>query len=187
MGIKFGGEIFGNQNSALQLNPEWVGNIPKNADLDVVSRRGCDLNPLSVEDEQDCEKLIAFLWPDQVSRIERVKSAIEIAKQSPPQLDTADAADWVENVFVKAEGVGIARVLFHTIAQNYFPQLVKDRIKTAVERTGERVTEENPLAWLSFEFEGEGDPKLRLQTWPGGENRVLATADPHVYAVKWIN
>lgn len=63
----------------------------------------------------------------------------------------------------------------------------KDRIKKTVEDTGAHVTDENPLVWLSLEFEGDGDPKLRLQTWPGVESRILATADPHVYAVNWIN
>ena len=186
-GYQFSGVTFGNKGSDLQLNPDWDGGLPNNLKIDIVARRGCDLNPLSVENSQHCEKLISYLWPDQQKRIARVNSAIEIAKQNPPILEQADAADWVENVFVRSDGVGSVRVLFHTIAQNYFPQSVKDRIKAAVETEGAQVTKDNPLAWLSFEFEGDGDPILRLQSWPGGENRVLATADPHVYGVKWIN
>ena len=186
-GYEFSGKKFGTQQSNLILTPNWEGAVPPASTVSIISKRGCDLNPLSVERGEDCEKLIAYLWPDQNPRIERVKAAIEIAKQSPPILDKADAADWVENEFTNAQNDGAVKVLFHTIAQNYFPQSVKNRIEVAMENAGNKVTKDNPIAWLSFEFEGEGDPQLTLKTWPDGNKQILATADPHVYGVKWIN
>ncbi len=186
-GYEFLNEKFGVQNSSLNLTPKWEGSLPPRSNISIVSKRGCDLNPLSVEKNKDREKLIAYLWPDQKPRIERVNAAIKIARKSPPILDKADAADWVENEFVTAQNNDTVKVLFHTIAQNYFPQSVKNRIQAAMETAANQATEENPVAWLSFEFEGEGNPKLKLQTWPDAANRILATADPHVYSVNWIN
>ncbi len=184
---EFSGQKFGNKNSKLQLMPEWSSATPPSISVDVVGRRGCDLNQLSVNNECDCEKLVAYLWPDQIKRIERVQIAIEVAKQSPPLLDRADAADWVEDIFVNTEDNGSVKVLFHTIAQNYFPQSVKDRIMVAMEKAGQLATEENPIAWLVFEFEGDGNPKLILKTWPSNKVSILATADPHVHSVSWVN
>ena len=186
-GYEFAGEKFGVQNSGLNLAPKWEGTLPPHSNINIISKRGCDLNPLSVEKPKDCEKLISYLWPDQRSRIERVNAAIKIARNSPPVLDKADAADWVENEFVTAKNDGVVKVLFHTIAQNYFPQSVKDRIQTAMKTAANQATKENPVAWLAFEFEGDGDPKLILKTWPDGTSQILATADPHVHSVKWIN
>jgi len=184
-GYDFGGRSFGVEKSPLQLAPEWQGSFPPDITPDIISRRGCDLNPLSVMDEADCEKLIAYLWPDQPVRIKRVEAAIEIAKQNPPKLDKADAADWVEKEFSNAGSSGTIRVLYHTIAQNYFPADVIDRIKVAMETAGEQATEESPLAWVTFEFDGAGNPKLILKTWPGSVMEVLAEADPHVYSIDW--
>jgi hypothetical protein len=43
----------------------------------------------------------------------------------------------------------------------------------------------SPRAWLRFEPE---DDKfvVRLTTWPGGEERLLAVAHPHGYDVSWL-
>ena len=53
---------------------------------------------------------------------------------------------------------------------------------------GARATDDAPLAWLSFEVEGGGferRPVLRLRSWPGGGDRVLATGHPHGSAFDW--
>ena len=186
-GFTFAGQAYGKTDSILQLQPDWEGGLPPIANVDVVHRQGCDLNPLSVLDEKHCEKLVAFLWPDQPMRIDRVRAAIEIAKQAPPQLDKSDAADWVEDVFVEADTSGTVKVLFHTIAWNYFDPSSKKRIEDAVAEAGSRATEKRPLAWLTFEFEEDLQPRLRLRTWPDGKDQILAQADPHVYKIVWEN
>jgi len=186
-GYEFAGKKFGAEQSGLTLAPTWEGALPPLSTLHITGKRGCDLNPLSVAKDEDCEKLIAYLWPDQKARIKRVQAAIEIARKAPPLLDKADAADWVETEFANAQNEGSVKVLFHTIAQNYFPQSVKDRIEAAMKNAGSQATKDHPIAWLAFEFEGEGDPNLSLQTWPGGKRQILALADPHVYGINWIN
>ena len=184
-GYEFSGKHFGDPNSPVQLKPDWQGSLPPNVKVQIVSRNGCDLNPLSVENSYDREKLVAYLWPDQPGRIARAQAAIDIARRKPPILDRADAADWVERIFAEAGPSGMLRVLFHTIAWNYFPQDTKDRISAAMESAGNRTTAESPLAWLSFEFDENMQPQLAARSWPGGEEHILALADPHVYSIKW--
>lgn len=185
-GYRFAGNIYGNAESTLQLTPDWEGPLPPQSAPQIFSRRGCDLNPLSVDEPADREKLVAYLWPDQPARIKRVENAIEIARKDPPIIDRADAASWVEKNFSEPGENDILRVLFHTIAWNYFPEETKNRITTAMNAAGRDATEKCPLAWLSFEFEEETRPALTVQTWPGGEVHVLGVADPHVYGIKWF-
>lgn len=187
-GYRFRDKQFGTASSALQLEPEWKGNLPPVTAMEVVSRRGCDLNPLSVLDPQDAAKLVAYLWPDQPARIARVQAAIEIAKAEPPILEKSDAAEWVESKLLPKTGQGTVRVLYDTIAWNYFPQSAKNRIAKHMEMIGAASNAQNPLAWLTFEFDYEGNgPFLKLRTWPGHSDvEVLASADPHVYGVQWL-
>ena len=186
-GYLWNGEQYGDPDSPLQHSPKWAGSLPQSRTVEIVSRQGCDLNPLDVQNPDDAAMLIAYLWPDQQKRIERVEAAIEIAKRNPPSLEQADAAEWIERQFVDGSGRGLVRVLYDTIAWNYFPQDVKQRITAHMDRIGATATADNPLAWLTFEFEGDEGAKLTLQTWPGnGEREVLAKADSHVYGVEWV-
>jgi len=187
-GYTFKGEYFGDISSPLQLAPEWHGKLPPKTGFSVISRRGCDLNPLSVLELDDAAKLVAYLWPDQPARIARVEAAIEIARGDPPKLEKTDAAEWIEDMFQPDNGQGAVRVLYDTVAWNYFPQAVKGRIVKRMEEVGAGASPENPLAWLTFEFDDDDNgPFLKLRSWPGnGEIEVLASADPHVYGIKWL-
>lgn len=186
-GYRFGGRTFGDTNSRLQLEPAWKGTLPPKSDVKVVSRQGCDLNPLSVNNADDAEKLVAYLWPDQPDRIARVEAAIEIAKADPPTLERADAAGWVEKKFRADDNQNAVRVLVDTIAWNYFPQPVKNRITTHLETVGAQTSQHHPIAWLTFEFDDDDlGPFLKVRTWPGNnEAEILASADPHVHEISW--
>lgn len=181
----FGSKSFGAVDSQLLLSPDWDGGLPPDAEVEVFDRKGCDLNPLLVEVKKDRERLIAYLWPDQTERIERIEKAIRIARSSPPKIDRCDAALWVEQNFQHHDTPGIVRVLIDTIAWNYFPQSTKNRITKSMEDAGKYSTLRSPIAWLSFEFSGATMPLLTLRTWPDGKKQILATADPHVLHVRW--
>ncbi len=179
------GTAFGETGSAVQLSPLWQGPDPSSYRYHVASRRGCDRNPLDVSDPGHRERLISYVWPDQPERFQRVEAAIDIARAEPPHLDKADAADWVEEMFNAPPERGRARVLFHTIAYQYFDADSKARIETKMEEAGAQASDDAPLAWLSFEqFEQDG-PRLTLQQWPDRTQRVLAHADAHCRSIMW--
>ena len=87
------GVSLGQQNSAVALSPEWIGDEPDGPAPRIIERRGCDLAPLDVLQPDHCERLVAYVWPDQADRIARVENAISIAQKEPPWLDAADAAE----------------------------------------------------------------------------------------------
>lgn len=185
---QLGSRLYGDPRSALKLAPAWTGETPPAAKLTIASRRGVDLNPLDVTDPGDRERLLAYVWPDQPKRVARLEAALAIARRDPPALDAGDAADWIESEFEPSPATGLCRVVMHSIAFQYFPDRTQDRIAAWIERAGAMAGPNAPVAWLRYEAdpEREGRPSLRLRVWPEGEDRVLAHADAHGRAVRWL-
>ena len=185
----FGGVKRGRIGSEVVLNPEWHGRAAPTVDPEIATRRGCDLGPLDMVDRGQRERLLAYIWPDQPQRLARVNGAIALARAEPPQVDRMEAATWVEREIGGQGQNGMVRVLYHSIAYQYFPPETRQRIVDQMETAGARASAKAPLAWLAFEqFEQEG-PRLTLRMWPNrgaGETHVLATAGAHVQAIHWM-
>ena len=187
-GYTLGGLRCGARDSAVQFEPEWEGEAPEGIDPVVIARRGCDRAPLDVRDPLARERLLAYVWPDQRARVERLEAALDIARDAPPRVDEADAADWIEARLPPTGEPGATRVVLHTIARQYFPADVEARVAARIERCGEGATPEAPFAHVSFEQDaaaaGKG-PALDLTVWPGGQTIRLAHAQAHGSAFVW--
>lgn len=177
---RFGAVQFGNPRSSLQLSPSWTGALPPRAPVRIAARSGCDVSPLDAAREEDRDRLLAYVWPDQGERVERLARALEIAARHPVTVEQADAADWVERN-IRPNGFPI---LMHSIAFQYFPRSTQERIAAHIEKTGE----DSPVAWLRFELDPALDKKfsLRLRLWPGSVDRLLAIAGPHGSPIEWL-
>ncbi len=182
---QLGAAQLGDAQSGVILTPEWSGAPAPLAEPVIVRRKGCDRSPLDVSNPAHRERLRAYIWPDQPLRVERINAALEIAKATPPGMAAMDAADWVEAEIDEAPEMGVVRVLFHSIAYQYFPEDVKTRINARMEAAGRLATDAAPLAWLAFEQVSDAGPRLTLRLWPGGKEQVLAKAGAHVHKVKW--
>ena len=182
---RLGGRGVGDPASAVRLEPGWHGPPPSGDEPVVAARCGCDRTPLDVRDAADRERLLACVWPDQRDRLARLEAALDVARHSPPTLERADAADWVEARLDPVGPSGTARVLFHSIAAQYFPADAAARIDARVARCGRAATADAPFAHLRLEQDGDDGPALTLTAWPGGETRVLARTQAHVREVEW--
>jgi hypothetical protein len=135
---------------------------------------------------RDGERLLAFVWADMRERIARLEAALAIAAADPPRVEQGDAADWLERILPAAPGKGAVRVVYHSVAYQYFPAPTRQRIETLMHRLGGEATADAPLAWLRYEQQpGEPIQSLRLRTWPGGD-RLLAWVHPHGAEVDWL-
>ena len=179
-----GGARAGDPASRLQLKPTWTGPPPPHAEIRVLSRAGVDLNPLRLP--EDGERLLAYVWPDQQDRLARLKAALAIGAADPPHVEQGDAADWLERTLPAAPRHGAVRVVFHSIAWQYFPAATQQRIEALMHRLGAEASPQAPLAWLRYEQQ-PADPRhsLRLRTRPG-EDRLLAWLHPHGAEVEWV-
>ncbi|MBT3790045.1 MAG: DUF2332 domain-containing protein [Alphaproteobacteria bacterium] len=181
-----GGHSTGDPESAVTLTPNWHGPAPSGSRPVVRSRRGCDRNPIDVSDDTQFERLISFVWPDQDDRLARITSACEIAQRHPLEIDRMDAADWVDKVFTAQPTEGVVRVLYHSIAFQYFPDDTKRRIHECMNIAGDQATADTPVAWLAYELQESGRPALTLRLWPGHGEQVIAEGDAHCRDIKWM-
>jgi hypothetical protein len=101
----------------------------------------------------------------------------------PAALDRADAADWLA-VRLGERRPGTATVVFHSIVWQYLQHEGRERILAALAATGAAATAQAPLAWLRMEPAG-ARTAVTLTTWPGGAERVVASAGFHGDDVRW--
>ncbi|MGI8563722.1 MAG: DUF2332 domain-containing protein [Candidatus Dormibacter sp.] len=145
----------------------------------IVERRGCDVNPLDLADENAVQRLRSFVWPDRIDRLAILDSALDLAASIRVEIDRADAAAWLPpQLELSAEGV--ATIVFHTVLWQYVSAGSRQQIETTLQEAGERASDAAPVAYLRFEPVVPGARfQLRLTSWPGGREELLATADPH--------
>lgn len=182
----FAGQKSGPDQAPLELTPAWQGPPPPPATVTVVERRGVDLAPVDVRDAAGRARLLAYVWPDQTDRIERLTAAMTAFAADPATHDAGDAAPWVEQHVTLQPGS--ATVVYHSIAWQYFPRDTQARIIAHMAKLAATATATSPLAWLRCEFEQADAPRptLRLTMWPGGEDRLLAYGHPHGATVEWL-
>ena len=100
-------------------------------------------------------------------------------------MDAADAADWVESQLPVKGEPETTRVLFHTIARQYFPAPVEARVAARIDACGAAATRAAPFAHVAFEQDGERGPALDVTVWPGGKTVRLAHAQAHGASFDW--
>ncbi len=179
----FGGQQWGNSAAPITLTPDCSARFEAFPEIEVISRRGCDLTPLDLTDRKEQLRLMSYVWSDQTDRLSRLKAAIERFAASALKVEKADAVSWLEEVLQEPTDNSI-RFVYHTVVAQYFPEEVKQAFELCLQKAGERASKKAPLAWLSMETDGgiEG-ALLRLTVWPEGRVIDLARVDFHG---RWI-
>ena len=181
---------FGDAGSRVRISGEWRGVAPPfPSEVRIATRRGCDVMPLDVTDEELQLRLLSFIWPDQPERFDRVRGAIDIALEDPPTLDEADAGVWLEEQLAGAAPRGTMTVVQHSLMWQYLADDTKRRAEEAIADAGRRATKRRPFAHVSFEpapdwHEGGGF-LISVTRWPGGEQRTVGRAHAHGAWVEW--
>lgn len=153
--------------------------------VEVRRRRGVDLKPVDVTDEESVRLLYAFASTDEdvVWRLER---ALELARHDPPELIRGDYLRLLPELLAERDD-GALTVVFQTHSTIYLPFDQRARLRELVDAAGQA----RPLAWISAptpEEHGErrGDYPLELAIWPGGERRVVARTDVRGDWLEWL-
>ena len=180
--LKIGNQIFGPENPALTLSPDWTGAMPVPAVITVDERRGVDLNPLDPLDPDHTLRLLAYLWPDQPYRAALTRAAIAVHSV---EIEQGDAIDWLETR-LEQPFEGQLHLIYHTVAWQYFPPDTQARGTALIEAAGARATPSAPLAWLRMETDGGGDGAgLTVRLWPGDQHITLGRVDFHGRWLRW--
>lgn len=171
-----GGQRWGEPTSRVDLSGFWV-DAPEvtGVGATVVSRTGVDRAPIDPTTEEGWLALASSVWGDQATRFARLRGAIELAREVPADIVTADAVEWVEANLAPEEGR--TTVLFQSVLREYLDEDGKRRLDSAVRAAGERASTGAPLAWLALEpISVKRRHGLSVSLWPGGETRQLTTA-----------
>ncbi len=171
------GSLAGDRSSSVRFTDNWIDPFDLAGLTPVVLRSGCDIAPLDITEPAARLRLLSFVWPDQSRRFELLRSAIAIAEQHTPGVDTADAGDWLAEALPGRAG-GTATIVFHSIVWQYLPRPTKDRVREVLLAEGERATEDNPIAWIRLEPAGDR-ADVRMTTWPGGHECRVALSSYH--------
>ena len=171
------GLSLGPEDATVVLNPDWSGPLPAKALPKVTARQGTDLNPLDPTNPGHRLRLLAYLWPDQPHRQRLTEAAIDEIARTPHRIDRMDAGDWLTAQL--ATPSDHLRVVFHTVAWQYFPQATAHKATEAMENAP------SPLVQIGLEADGKGDGgAVTLTHWPEGRTEFLGRADFHG---RWIN
>lgn len=180
-----GGAAWGPASPVL-LPTAWSGSLPPlDAKVEVLERAACDRRPVDLTDPVLRHRLLAYVWPDQFERLERIRAAIEVALDNRVRVETADAIDWTRRT--AAPRAGAATVIYHSVFWQYMTPESQAALRQAIDEQAQTATPDAPLAWLRMEppADNMAAMEVRLTLWPGGEERLLAQVHPHGASVGW--
>jgi hypothetical protein len=159
---------------------------PPPADLlsrsaDVARRRGVDLSPVDVTTEHGSRLLQAFVWADQAPRLARLRRAIDVVREDPPQLIRGDYVEALPGL-LRDRVPGAQLVVFQTASTMYLDRRGTDRLRSALHAAGR----EDPLAFVTTGRAPDDDGfALEIERFPAGTNERVAVFDFHGEWLEW--
>jgi hypothetical protein len=146
-------------------------------------RLGIDLNPVDVTSEDAARLLECFVWADQTERLERLRRAVAVLREDPPELVQGDYVDVLPQVLAGRDPDALT-VVFQIASTPYVAEEGRRRLYTELAQAGR----DGSLAFLNAtrpdaDWHGEGYG-LELQTWPG-ERRHVGHLDFHGEWLAW--
>ena len=167
---------------------ELSGNdrVPPPAELlatraEVVRRRGIDLSPIDATTPEGARVLQAFVWPDQASRLERLRRAIDVARRDPPELIRGDyVAELPSALRDRVEGAQL--VVFQTASTMYLDRGGAEHLRAALHEAGG----EEPLVFVTTGRAPDDDGfALEVERFPDGRPERVAVFDFHGEWLDW--
>jgi hypothetical protein len=149
--------------------------------VEVLRRRGVDLSPIDVTEDEGARVLQAFVWPDQAARLERLRRAIEVARRDPPELIRGD---YVEKLpaLLRDRVPGAQLVVFQTASTMYLDRTGAERLRAALHDAGSR----EPLVFITTARAPDDDGfALEVERFPDGGPKRLAVFDFHGAWLDW--
>ncbi len=178
------GQVWGPDDAAVRLTPDWRGLLPPVANIEVLDREASDIKPLDPNNPDDRLRMLSYIWPDQTERIENTRRAIDLACKTHRSVLQEDALAFLER---RLEPVAQAtRVIYHSIMWQYLSNEAQAEGEAMIHQAGVNATPDTPLAWLRAEPDAQrGSAAITLNLWPGGKMRDLGRMDFHGRWIEW--
>ena len=178
---------WGPVDSPVTIDDAWHGALPPEGAVRIVERHGYDIAPIDVTGADGEMTVLSYVWPDQRTRLDRLRGAIAVARKVPAGLDRQRGADAVAGLTLAD---GALTVLWHSITWQYLSADERKEIRDGVGALGAQADARSPFAYLTLEpaRDGPGAPLrflVRARSWPGGELRILGECQAHGPPVNW--
>jgi len=193
----YGSTRVGVPSSPVELRCAVTGNAPVPATCpEVVWRRGLDINPIDVHDDDAVRWLLGCVWRDHSERRRRLQAAIELARADPPSVMHGDLVDDLPALLGGAPP-DATLVIFHSAVLRYVSPDRREAFTKVLAETSMR----RKLVWISNEGPGvvariagraPGTRELSFlvgrTTFSGGagDDELLALAHPHGHEMTWL-
>jgi hypothetical protein len=173
---------YGPRDSKVQFTNSIVGPVHA-VPFEIVSRAGCDLNPVDATTTDGRLLLTSFVWPFDLDRHRRLEAALAVAASHPVRVDKASASEWLPQALRIAEPQTLT-VIWHSITQMYWPGDELAAVETILASSGA----EQRLGEVGLEFDPNGppgaEPELRTRLWSPDAGlrphpRLIGTAHYH--------
>ncbi|MEV1176334.1 DUF2332 domain-containing protein [Nonomuraea sp. NPDC049784] len=182
------GLVVGPAGSPVVLECHTSGPVPLPERVPrAVWRAGVDLNPLDVHSAEDMRWLECLVWPEQHERLPRLRGAVRVAREEPPQLVRGDLNQVIGDLVAQAPA-NATPVVLHTSVLAYLS--MEEREAFAEKMRG------LPCRWVSSEAVGvlpsvdrrlpRPAPQDRLVCVVAPDGRPLAFAGPHGQSLDWF-
>jgi hypothetical protein len=185
---RYGEKGWGDPAAGLELSGHAEGGPPGDLLRTVVEvgrRVGIDRRPVDVTTDHGARLLEAFVWADQTDRLERVRRAIEIAREDPPRLLDGDYVEVLPALLAERD-LDVLTVVYHSVSTVYLRSDERQRLDEILAEEGRR----GSLARVSYEIDRDTPTfhgfALDIETWPGGSRR-LARLDGHANSLEWVS
>ncbi len=171
--------------STVCLETETRGPVPVPKALPTIAwRAGIDLDPLDVRDPDAARWLETLVWPGQHERVARIRAAIALVREDPPELVRDNAIEAID-ALAAAAPPDTELVIVTSVMLVYLPYLERMRLVEAIRSLA--------ASWISLDAVGvlpDVDPGLP-ETVPGDfilsrDGVPLARVGPHGQFVDWL-
>lgn len=132
---------------------------PRPADLEIVDRAGCDLQPRDPSDPRHAMILHSFIPPEHDSQRWDLDDAVELAAKVGVHVERAPAGRWLRENLVPPAEQNVQTVVWHS---SFWPYLSEDE-RNEIETTLTAAAGSMPLARVAYEApDFRSNPRLTV-------------------------
>lgn len=137
----------------------------------VVERSGCDLRPLDPRTTEDRLTLASYVWGDDLTRFERLRTAITLASRIPATVRAMSAGAYLQSLAHQDPVPGQALVIWHSATWFYLDRAARTEIRATIRKLAARASGSTPLIHISWEWQRDSDGAARSfalvgRSWP---------------------
>ena len=148
----------------------WA-HAPIGGPVRIAERSGCDLRPLDPTNVEDRLTLASYVWGDDVTRLERLRTSFTLAQQIPATIRPMSAGTYLGELLHQDQVPGQVLVIWHSATWSYLNRQARAEIRTAMRKLASRASAGSPLVHVSWEWQREAPDPTRSfalvgRAWP---------------------